>query len=234
MDFERIEANLGFAMELKMSHTNSKNKLQEFCQKNDIELPKYTTECITCEGDNRPRFQSSVRINWDKIYNTSGSIENNKKHAELMAAKAMLHLIKGINKGKIKHYSRGILDICVYIDLENVSLGNFFEYHKFPDKGFYFVGVATSSHPSLKSVPEFIKIITVDSDHKDAADTLIIFDIGRSVEHSGGTYIIVTKDHFAAPLCEIINSERYSGYGAKAYRCKSMDDLDIMLDKHIN
>jgi hypothetical protein len=216
--------------------TNSKNQLQEFCQKYRLGLPKYTTKKIT---DRKvPNFQTTVTLTWDKTYTTTGDIKNNKKSAEKSSAENMLNIIKSIKEQRIKHFmirsNSQISDnikIFIYIDMENIHIGDYFEYHHF-DENFNFIGVATSNHSSLNNQNELykVKILSINSDHKDAADTLMIYDIGNSIRiHGKSIYIIVTKDHFAAPLVEIINSQL--GYGSKGYRCKTLDELEQILDQ---
>lgn len=215
-----------------MCNVNPKNQLQEFCQKHSLALPKYTIERVPWEGDHDPRFQSSVTVTWDKTYNGTGDIEKTKKQAEIAAAEFMLGVIEGVKNTNIKRYQRHVKDVCVYIDLENIHIGDFFDHHEFPDRGFYFTGYATANHPSLKNIPSILNLLTVDSDHKDAADTLMIYDIGKSVGHdSSGIYVIVTKDHFAAPLVEILNSDT-DIVEPIAYRCKSMEDIDSLLEQY--
>ena len=203
---------------------NPKNQLQEYCQKNGIGLPNYQTDRIGGES-HKPTFQSSVTI--EGFETCFGELKHTKKEAELSAASYMLGCINQYHQNNIKYYTNPTdTDILVYIDLENIHVGDFMDHHKFGVVGFSVIGVATANHPSLKSVSLDIRLLTIESDHKDAADTLMIYEIGKSVEQGGGTYIIVTKDHFAAPLVEILRSQNI-----KAYRCKSMEELDKVLDK---
>ncbi len=223
---------------------NPKNQLQEYCQKRGLVLPKYHTKRVGGEPHN-PEFQSEVTLNeiyisGDITRSDSGVNDNHiivpgdtcgsKKQAELSAATFVLDMLEHIKTQNTKHYQTGE-NIYIYIDIENVHIGDFLEHHKFHGN-FYMTGVATANHPAIKKISQGIKLRTINSDHKDAADTLMIYDIGLCIERGySGTYIIVTKDHFAASLCEIINSDL--GHLSKAYRCKSMEQLEEILERFI-
>ena len=211
--------------------SNPKNQLQEFCQKNKLELPKYETTYV---NGIKSGFRSKVTITWKCKISKFGNISKNKKFAELSAATFILDKIRQVHDSNIKRNYKflGNNPVYIYIDMENIHIGDFFDHHEFPDVGYYFTGFSTYDHPSIRNVPSNMEIITLRSDHKDAADTLMIFHIGRTIDYcQGKTIIIVTKDHFAASLVEIINSNH--GVGSKGYRCKSMDELDNVLDQFI-
>lgn len=206
---------------------NPKNQLQEYCQKNGIKLPEYNTCRIGGEA-HCPEFESFVEIEgFDTVF---GEIKNSKKQAGLSAASVMLGIINQHHNENIKYYTNPTpkpYGVHIYIDLENIHMGDFMDHHKFGE-GMYVIGVATTNHPSLRTVSPDINLLTTESDHKDAADTLMIYDIGKSVGHDSDTCIIVTKDHFAAPLVEILQSQHI-----EAYRCKTMEDLDTVLEKYL-
>jgi len=218
--------------------TNPKNRLQEFCQKKGLDLPRYETRKID-PNEHPPRFKSRVTITLNDNspnpnINLSGDIKSSKKSAELSAAAHMLEIIKDIQSENVKRYPTPTdRSVYVYIDMENVHVGDFFDHHEFPDVGYYFQGFATENHPSIRNPPSNINIITTKSDHKDAADTLMIYWIGSAI-HSlqGNVIIIVTKDHFAASLVEILNGKH--GRGSQAYRCKSVEELDTVLNSLVS
>ena len=206
---------------------NPKNQLQEHCQKRGLELPKYKTKKVGGES-HQPEFRSSVTMNeMNMMTECEGDVFSSKKHAELSAASHMLDRLEHIKTQNTVIYDNTEEDIYIYIDIENIHIGDFMEHHNFHGN-FYITGVATANHPAIKKISQGIELRTIKSDHKDAADTLMIYEIGLCIERGyNGTYIIVTKDHFAASLCEIINSDL--GQISKAYRCKSMDQLEEIL-----
>jgi ribonuclease III len=68
----------------------SKNILQEYFQKNNLELPKYKTQRLG-GSDHQPVFVSEVTLYDGRVF--SGEKEQNKKAAELSAAQKVLNEI---------------------------------------------------------------------------------------------------------------------------------------------
>ena len=197
---------------------NHKNILQEFCQKNKLPLPKYTSVTNhTSQGE----FISEVTIYYnDQVVSKQGSRERTKKEAEKSAAAFMLLKIEEIRKTMIKKYDTEH-DIYVLIDLENIHIGYYFDLKSFGEN-YHFVGFATAEHASLRSVPSWLSIKTIKSDRRDAADTLIIAHAALLInEISEGEIVIVTKDHFGPSLVDYIHE--VSSISGKTI--KSLDGL---------
>ena len=215
---------------------NSKNLLQEFCQKRGLALPKYETGLAGGMAHN-PRFVSSVIVTYEEtLYKVTGDTAGNKKEAEMNAAEMLLSKLDAVQKENTKHYKPSTRSaIYVMIDLENIHVGDFFDHKVFHRSysEFSFVGCATEGHPSLKNIQsssgnDIIKIISIKSSHKDATDTLMIFGVGALVSQDNtAIFVIVTKDHFGAPLVEIINQDESTGY-----HLKSMEELEDWLEQY--
>ena len=186
-----------------------KNTLQEFCQKNKLLMPTYN--CSTLKDCNQPKFVSTVTITYNnQTYTAEGSLCNKKKQSEISAASRMLEIIDNIRTSEIEHYDSSILsvnnNIYILIDLENVHMGNFFEPRRFKGK-FHFIGFASENHPSINVAPHELQIITIKSDRRDAADTLIIGYTATLIEKEDDLVIvIVTKDHFGPGLVDYIHN----------------------------
>lgn len=206
---------------------NHKNVLQEFCQKNKLLLPEYSTNKTNNHTNNNREFISEVKIIYNNIeYIVMGSYQTNKKAAEKSAAAAMLIRIETIREKEIKHYSSDN-QIYILIDLENVHIGDYFDLRRFGNN-YHFVGFAIEAHASLKNIPSWLSVETIKSDRRDAADTLIIGYAavlvnkllnGKKEHHE---LIIVTKDHFGPSLVDYIT---HVSPNFKSRTIKSLNDL---------
>ena len=202
---------------------NDKNLLQEICQKNKIPLPKYTTFTT----DNQ-YFLSSVDIIYNNIsYQITGHSFRKKKWAELSAATKMLNYIKTLREKEIIHYkNKSQNDIYILIDIENIHMGDFFEQRKF-SKSFHFIGFATEHHSSIDIAPSELDIITIKSDRRDAADTLMIGYTATLIGENSFSIVIVTKDHFGTGLVDYINQMNPD---INARSIKTIDELSEYLN----
>jgi len=180
-----------------------KNRLQEFCQKNQHPLPTYET--IKVGGpSHEPSFVSTVSIRYNNnTYQAISNEFNSKKAAELDAAEIMLYRLTSImNEHTDQYVSNTVINI--FVDMENISMKDFFTNKKF-DNNFRFIGFATHDHPSIKlHAPLLNDIITINSDRKDACDILMIGYISRNIDNMEGDIIILTKDHFGPGLVDYL------------------------------
>nr|QBK91671.1 MAG: double-stranded RNA binding motif-containing protein [Pithovirus LCPAC302] len=207
---------------------NPKNQLQEFCQKRSMVLPRYDTVQIESIY-NYPQFNCRVILTYNNIiYQTDGYNKSNKKKAELSAANAMLNKLDEIRTSETQYYESKNVNVIIYIDMENIHIGDFFETRKF-GKGIYFQGVVTDNHSSIKAAPKELKIHTIQSDRRDAADMLIVWLAAQ--QDSGSTIVVITKDHFGSGLVDIINDVKY-GCGSVGVRLKTMDKLHEWLNQY--
>jgi hypothetical protein len=89
-----------------------KNKLQEYCQKNKLGFPTYSTQ--RCGGSNhKPLFESTLTLN-EKLF--VGVKSSSKKEAEQNVAELCYSILFSSLKPEEIHPSKPFI---VYIDLEN-------------------------------------------------------------------------------------------------------------------
>ena len=201
---------------------NDKNKLQEFCQKHKLLLPKYKQ--LPCNNG----FISSVTITYNEnTYHTKGNVCTKKKTSELSAATTMLGVIRKIKKLEIKYYKTNNI-VHVLVDIENIHMGDFFESRRFDDY-FCFIGFATENHPSINIAPsQLLSIKTIKSDRRDAADILMIGYVANMIDdYYDHDIIIVTGDHFGPGLVDYIHTIDPK---MNAQSIKTMDQLSDYFD----
>ena len=195
---------------------NSKNLLQEICQKTKFPLPVYTTI------KSNDLFLATVKVTYNGIdYEATGEERARKTEAEISAAQEMLLTLKSLREQQIQRFT-AYRDIYVLIDIENIHLGDFFEHYQFNDK-YHFIGFATENHPSITVCSPQIEIKTIKSSQKDAADILLIYYASHISTY--GRIIIVTKDHFGQTFADLINSQ------SESHLCqtvKSLSDLILL------
>lgn len=194
-----------------MSHQNLKNKLQEFCQLNNIIYPKYSS--IQMGEAHNPLFISKVCVN-DII--STGKTHPTKKKAEFSAAEEAYKLVsfskeeetfEKVENEKIEldgnHY--------LYIDLENVGdCGKVIE--KIAHiKGLEIVGCVGKLHQYSSKKTMFnngMRIEVIPTAHKDGCDigmaillTMLYVDLD-----STDTIILLSRDHWGAAWTECANN----------------------------
>lgn len=171
---------------------SSKNILQEYCQKNHIDLPVYTTTEI-----GNQRFES--KLVWDEC--TYISHGNSKKEAEKKVAKIVFDSIQT----QIKKCKQTITDSIFFVDIENKP--EFLrelktQYHI--ETGLY--GFAKKDHPSVIKNQNLGVCVCTSSGYRDAADILMIGTVFTLVETIPKNYWIylVSSDHFVYGLRDIL------------------------------
>ena len=198
---------------------NSKNLLQEICQKNKKPLPVYTTI------KSHDSFLSTVKVTYNgSDYEATGEERTRKTDAEISVAQAMLVILKSLREQQIQTFT-AYRDVYVLIDIENIHVGDFFEHYQFNDK-YYFMGFATENHPAITVCSSLVKIETIKSSQKDAADVLLIYYASQISNYA--KIIIVTKDHFGQTFADLINSK------SESHLCqtvKSLSDLILQIQK---
>lgn len=123
-------------------------------------------------------------------------------------------------------------------------MGDFFEQRRFDDN-FHFIGFATEKHPAINNLDNSVKIITIKSDRRDAADTLMIgyasklvhMDIYSEINdiYNGDDIIhveilIVTKDHFGPSLVDYINNHSSIKLPIGSITAYSIKDLEELIE----
>ncbi len=194
-----------------------KNKLQEYCQKNGLDLPIYETN----DG-----FISTVSIileNKCKLSGT-GNIKKKKKASEISAAKKLIEVLKTyLEKNKITFVSE--LPTRILIDLENVNLDKLFDKYNFKN---YIFDVFISNEDCLKKLGKYrdnVNIYRVKSSRRDAADILMVLELGTIIAKSSQklNVIVFTHDHFGDALMDCLNN--YACY-FQSYKCiNSINEL---------
>ncbi len=187
---------------------SSKNQLQEYFQKQKQPCPKYTTEL--CGGQAHcPQFKSTVNL-FDQTFESD--ICSTKRDAELnVAEKVLVYLDTEVSSAKQYEKPKYIKTI-VLLDLENVPQAKDFE---FPDHA-YVIGFMSGFSPLYSQRDQYalhMHIETINSAIKDAADTLLVFSAARllyeeKIPKSTPIYI-VTRDHFASALVDILQEKGY-------------------------
>lgn len=182
---------------------SSKNKLQEYFQKNKIfPLPKYETDLVGGEP-HKPKFQSSISF---KNENFKSDVFSTKKDAEQDVAQKVLEKIENTHKDVSLYDPPKTFKRYILIDLENISVNDI----KFDES--YIVGFM--SHGSLYDKKDYFSqcmdVKVAYSSTRDSADVLLIMfltsiTINEATKNPNDRtpIYIVTKDHFASAVVDI-------------------------------
>lgn len=214
---------------------SAKNNLQEICQKNGYDFPKYESEIIGGE-DHTPIWITTVTLYNDKIYQSSP--KKSKKDSEAEAAAKAYNDIINIgdcsspsslfpmpivnNKKNIKLKKKTVL----LIDIENQ--GNAIKelckkYNRIENISI-FVFIA-AGNPALKKIREIFeelkkivkndtsdiqfnpaRIIEVPSSRSDSADIGLILSMAELKRYNYyDYYIILSNDHILETLTECLD-----------------------------
>ena len=205
---------------------NSKNKLQELFQYNQLPLPTYICE-RRGGNDHAPLWTSIVTLHDGRQF--EGNVSTNKAQADISAADiALLHINSNqatpITKrictdGSYENYQFNLLaslkisepttigKCAILVDVEN--LPRFIESisDKLPNFTVYaFIG----EHHCLshKEFPLGVIKILSPSTRSDGTDSCMQVYTGMLLtQEAYDNYIIVTRDHFGSTLVEMISSK---------------------------
>lgn len=221
---------------------NSKNQLQEYCQKRQLPLPVYDTKHTG--PSHSPDFMSTVvfklKRESDTYQRIKGEIKKKAIEAEKSAATiALMKLSDTKNKFTIKSDNQ----LTILWDMENVNAKEFFENNYIDGSGIKTIGFVTAHHPQSLIPYPFDKTVKINSYHRDSADMALVMYLSSSITNGrGGHYIIVTKDHFAASLNECVknndifplnkNIENKPNLFPYVTQARSIDHLIELLDEH--
>jgi hypothetical protein len=187
---------------------SSKNILQEYCQKNGLPLPSYTTMIV---NDNKtlPVFESSIMFN-KVIYLARGST---KIAAEKAVAQEVCQILPNPAKSSplsiCQKYSDLIsVPVEIYsriylIDGDNCMVTNDETFDDTDSLFIYFVAKNSTKRSVFSHQEKFSNccVFISDSTNRDATDHLLTFYLGKmSVLWNNKNYYIVTKDHFGECL----------------------------------
>lgn len=187
-----------------------KNILQEYCQKNNINLPKYETIKIGTTEDNLIIWKSTVTIKDLQCE----SIDHVKKNAEQKAALLMYTSCQESNNDIIVTTNKrtqkvnDVLDInfslynrILLVDGENCDFS--MDLLNSDDLVLMFVAKNTTKNIVFKyqELYDNCFVFISQSVIQDAADHLLTFYAGiLSIINKDGNYYVLTKDHYGECL----------------------------------
>jgi hypothetical protein len=188
---------------------NSKNTLQEYCQKRKIPLPVYNT--VICDGTPTvPIFESIVSFGNDMYRATGLTKIAAEKDVARMICESLPTITPCVSQPKykslrsvpIESYQRVYL-----IDGDNCHVTNNRHFDDMSSLFIYFIA-KNNTHPypfQHQAQHPNCCVFVSDSIGRDATDHMLTFYLGQmSVMWCGKTYFIVTKDHFAECLEKIM------------------------------
>lgn len=211
---------------------NYKNILQEYCQKNKLELPIYTSKASN--NSHNPIWTANVFIN-NKIFN-SGEFSTRKSAEQHAAELAYNHFIQPIQKPiqqqPIQQPEYNLFDLfdtntdvntntdtkqdvfhvkkykcpnaIIAVDLENIQPD--FVYEVDADIHYFKSSYSTVSHEKYNG-----KIHIIDCSHSDAADHYMTFIMARLTSvKTNQKIIIASRDKSSGILAHILNNEGYN------------------------
>lgn len=189
-----------------------KNNLQEFYQKKNEPLPKYVTKKVGGQP-HQPLWSSMVLVADGSTY--YGEELGDKKAAEQSAAKIAYEFIirKAKTQLKIKEIDNKII---FFVDGENKPnfVNQFYDHYKAPNSIIKFY--TTDGHPSQNKIKQFtnnpnFELHVAHSTRANSVDTLILIDLGRSLDfYYDYQFILVSSDKFAPAAVENLTNEHIS------------------------
>lgn len=204
----------------------SKNILQEYFQKNRLELPKYKTQRLG-GSDHQPVFVSEVILHDGRVF--TGTQESNKKAAELNVAQKVLNEIDFKPKKAVSTFNLK-RKVGIFVDLENKpSIVE--EINDSTDISVDIFAFASRDHPSLLKLKQTeINCVKVEvpSTRKDGADIGLIMSVGGFLfREDYEDFIIVTSDHYGDCLVECVSNIdkmfSWNGKPPRIYCCRTLD-----------
>lgn len=213
---------------------NYKNELQEYFQKRQLPLPVYKYTKMLFNMDTMIKWRAEV-----KLYDSEGVFRSDlctsKKKADQNAAFKALQSLNNIDVNEItkmdmdgdeydkydKYEFPNEYERLILVDIENLPLTfKHIDYQKQKEKTLIITVMSKfSSHYQFEKrqyYQQFSHIEVTNSGNKDAADTLLIFLVGKYLHNSCNEIIIISRDRFAATLKDIL-IER--GFDTKCFTC---------------
>ena len=202
--------------------SNSKNKLQEYCQKNKLPLPAYDT-VQTNEGKYPPIFESTLvfnKISYHSIGKSKVNVE--KEIAQLVCdqlesleleetTNTLVQKYSDIEHIPIENYNRIYL-----IDGDNCQIGDEACFNDLNSLYIYFVAMNSTRLICRKHQQKYDNccIFISPTISKDSVDHFISYHLGKMSVLWGENkeYFIYTRDHFGEclekfiPRCHLICS----------------------------
>jgi len=203
-----------------------KNKLQEYCQKNKFDLPKYSTikyNGITGRNELPLLWETTLKVN-NLIYNIKGTnIKNNELKLAEQACNEIPNINNKIEKIERKQKVQDIYSInlekykrILLVDGENcdININNTME-EEFEFLILIFVAKNTSKNQVFELQMDYKNCYVFISEcvGKDAADFLLTFNAGilhsLNKNNTGAKYFILTKDHYGEFLEKFMNNCKF-------------------------
>ena len=193
--------------------------LNDHCQKHSMIYPKFNTEKVAGD-EHQPLFQCKLIFEY-KSY-TSALLNTKSKCEEEICRKIYQDLDIKYKKdsGNIKIHqnlteflrfldqekkSKSSLKLMI-IDLENVSNIDWDNVKNYENSHTIVVVKGVSGSAKIQRTDIVLSMLIAQSSGKDAADTLMILIVGASYTIID-EYIIISKDHFAATLKDIVYTD---------------------------
>ena len=225
--------------------TNPKNRLQEYCYEQKIDLPIYdsqqtqhgfkSTVTITTRCDRHPR-QSEKR---------AVGIALRKKDAEKVAAHNLMTSLKTqkvaercISHNQLRSKSNYV---AVYIDIENINvkhLQQLFDSCAFDPTQFLFIGCLSTGHHHALTLFEYKGIafqkILVPSTRSDAADIGMIMHALTHHDGKAHTVVFVSRDRFSCVFAELADKGFCTNKSSKYQQCSNFEEMTTLLSNSQN
>ena len=221
-----------------LGRPNSRAVLNELAQKRGAEVPKYEVVLADLSMPHAPRFQHSVTACGRKAI---GSVQASKALAMESAASAwtaeegfLTVFEDGGHSSDIVLKDRGTL---ILVDLDNLpnAIGEIDNHLGRADdhRVCEVIGYSSLAYSASKPLPGYVSHRRASSMDRDAADILMAFEVGkmlprmkRGPERKYEDVLIISKDHFAARLNEILGDEDV----ASRHVC-TLEDVAKVLDE---
>lgn len=223
-----------------MTEINYKNKLQEFCQKNKQQLPRYTvysngpahiTKWIADVTVCGKKFHTSkshdklisaeqeaacIAYNYlqtESLYQQPTTLQHQRHHSLLSSNKFLQPNHHQPTILQHQQQSEEILFVPKNLNVVFVDLENIKMSAPIELSNYIFYGFhSTYSTVSLDKVPSHIISIVIDSPHSEATDHAMTFHASRiSLKYNKDTnFVILSRDKSSAVLTHLLKTEGYN------------------------
>jgi hypothetical protein len=193
---------------LLFPENESKNKLQEFFQKDALPLPTYETKIIA--NGKSPIFVSTVTLCNGSQY--QGEERSTKKLSEFSAAIKALGHLSDLDL-KLEATATNDINICKTRNVIMIDIENLHNFHKsFTNKEYglfdIYVFVGVRHHLVNIKFDDNIHKIVSPSTRPDGTDTCIQVFTGLCLSQNlYDNYFIATRDKFGSALVDMITAD---------------------------
>ena len=203
------------------SHQNFRSALNELTQKRGVDAPKYEVVQADLSMPHAPKFRYAVSFGGRKAV---GSEQTSKALAQESAAEAFIRQsqdYEDFEAGQVELNDvvlkpRGKL---ILVDLDNLpnAIGEIDNHLGRADdhRVCEVIGYSSLAYSASKPLPGYVSHRRASSMDRDAADILMAFEVGkmlprmkRGPERKYEDVLIISKDHFAARLNEVLRDKK--------------------------